>query len=173
MKKTAWIYPFNTWYLQTQLTREELAQALQSDCFLSDEGYRSDRKDQSFYGRISAFDFQLETIRNKETLAPFAHGEFRGVERDTYVVLRCGAFQHRRIWAIAIAFLGLLLVASLSAPAGNVQHALGIVCAAFAGLLIWRGLDYQKRLQSNLQHFLNLFKASTIQREQVPEVLFR
>jgi hypothetical protein len=168
----ALLYPFNTWYLKSQMNRKEIEEALKADCFLSDEGYQSLRRSQSFYGKITEFDFQLETIRQKETLAPFAHGEVRGVERDMYIVLRCGAFQHRRIWAIAVVFLMVLIAATIQAP-NPMQLPLIGVNTAFISLLIARAWAYAKRQQSTLAHFNKLWNSSSISRAEVPSVLFR
>jgi len=166
------IYPFNTWYLKSEMNRGEIEAALKADCFLSDEGYQSQSRSQSFYGKITEFDFQLETIRNKENLVPFAHGEVRGVERDMYIVLRCGAFQHRRIWAIAVVFLLVLIVATIQAP-NSMQLPLIGVNTAFVSLLIARGWAYAKCQQSTLAHFNKLWNSSSISRSEVPSVLFR
>jgi hypothetical protein len=169
---TTLIYPFNTWYLKSQMNRGEIEAALKADCFLSDEGYQSQSRSQSFYGKITEFDFQLETIRSKESLAPFAHGEVRGVDRDMYIVLRCGAFQHRRIWAIAVVFLLVLAAATFQAPSQMQGPLLGVT-AVFLGLLIARGWAYRKRQQSTLAHFNKLWNSSSISRSEVPSVLFR
>ena len=169
---TTLIYPFNTWYLKSQMNRGEIEAALKADCFLSDEGYQSQSRSQSFYGKITEFDFQLETIRNKENLAPFAHGEVRGVDRDMYIVLRCGAFQHRRIWAIVVVFLLVLGLATFQAPSQMQGPLLGAT-SAFLGLLIARGWTYRKRQQSTLAHFNKLWNSSSISRTEVPNVLFR
>ena len=154
------------------MNRGEIEAALKADCFLSDEGYQSQSRSQSFYGKITEFDFQLETIRNKENLAPFAHGEVRGVERDMYIVLRCGAFQHRRIWAIVVVFLLVLGLATFQAPSQMQGPLLGVT-TLFLGFLIARAWTYRKRQQSTLAHFNKLWNSSSISRTEVPNVLFR
>lgn len=166
------IYPFNTWYLKSQLNRKEIEEALKTDSFLSDEGFQSQSRSQSFYGKITEFDFKLETIRNKENLAPFAHGEVRGVDRDMYIILRCGAFQHRRIWAVAMVFLGVLIVATVQAP-NQVQLPLLGISLVFIGLLLARARAYSKRQHSTQAHFQTLWNAQSISRTEVPNVLFR
>jgi hypothetical protein len=168
----ALIYPFNTWYLKSQLNRKEIEEALKDDSFLSDKGFQSQSRTQSFYGKITEFDFKLETIRNKENLAPFAHGEVRGVDRDMYIILRCGAFQHRRIWAVAMVFLLVLMVATFQAPSEMQLPLLG-VSVVFIALLLARARAYTKRQRSTLAHFQTLWNAQSISRGEVPNVLFR
>jgi hypothetical protein len=166
------IYPFNTWYLKSQLNRKEIEEALKADTFLSDEGFQSQSRSQSFYGKITEFDFKLEAIRNKENLAPFAHGEVRGVDRDMYIILRCGAFQHRRIWAVAMVFLLVLMGAAFQAPSEMRLPLLG-VSLVFIALILARAWAYSKRQESTLAHFQTLWNTQSIDRGEVPTVLFR
>ena len=92
-------YPFAYRYFKTEQNRTQLANALKGITYLSDADFKKTQKSQSvFYGEISEIDFSLENISKKQTTTNFVRGHFLGAENDTFIRIRCGAWQHQRVY---------------------------------------------------------------------------
>ena len=116
-------YPFTHLYFKTNKTRKELAKNLTSVTFLSDADYKKENAQPSvFFGEVSEIDFSLENISKTQVTTNFVRGHFLGADNETFVRIRCGAWQHQRIYFLLIAILlattGFLIYYALQAPHG-------------------------------------------------------
>lgn len=100
-----WLYPFKNYYLQTQMTREEISQNVLNFTFLSDMGYKPDGNKKYFYGELDPEAFHLQTIEGEDRLVPFTEARMRGVEDEMYLFIVLKAFRYRRIYVVLMAFL--------------------------------------------------------------------
>lgn len=177
-------YPFKTIYLKSNQDRNNLHQALLEKTFLSDFNYKNTEKiEKTFYGEVSNQDFKLETISKKQKIANFAHGEIKGVENDMYVVLRIGALEHIRIYALFLATFGVCTFFILEGLFTNYKDTYGpayfdnqlniMLCVLeliFFTIIAIKSIAFQKSLQPTISFFETFLKAKRIEKSEMPGV---
>ena len=192
-------YPFTHLYFKTNKTRKELAKNLTSVTFLSDADYKKENTQPSvFFGEVSEIDFSLENISKTQVTANFVRGHFLGADNETFVRIRCGAWQHQRIYFLLIAILlattGFLIYYALQAPHGfqypeqfyqiygynhseflyNLRTPLALIMEGIMivviGIIIAKYRNFNKSLQSTTHYFLGLWEAEAINKLEIPLV---
>ena len=192
-------YPFTHLYFKTNKTRKELAKNLTSVTFLSDADYKKENAQPSvFFGEVSEIDFSLENISKSQVTTNFVRGHFLGADNETFVRIRCGAWQHQRIYFLLIAILlattGFLIYYALQAPHGfqypeqfyqiygynhseflyNLRTPLALIMEGIMivviGIIIAKYRNFNKSLQSTTHYFLGLWEAEAINKLEIPLV---
>jgi hypothetical protein len=175
------LYPFKTQFLKTELNRNQVADILTTQTFLSDANFKkTDSNPRAFYGEISNQDFTLETIEDKQRLVNFCTGEIRGSENEVYILLQLGAWQHRRIFLL---FLILILSCTVLLakhlwlfqsfyPQNFAAWLLLLTNIALFIALYVKAKNFHARLKSTIDFFSQLWLAKTINPTEVPH-LFR
>jgi len=179
--KPMFLYPFKTQFLQTELNRNQVADMLTTQTFLSDANFKkTDSNPRAFYGEISNQDFTLETIEDKQRLVNFCTGEIRGSDNEVYILLQLGAWQHRRIFLLflilivtGIVLLGKHLWLFQSFYPQNIAAWLLLLTniALFIALYV-KAKNFHARLASTTDFFCQLWSAKAILPTEVPQ-LFR
>lgn len=176
-----WIFPFKNIILKTNLTRQEVADAIEQNTFLSDAGYkRKDELKKFFYGTVSTQEFDLETIDPKAELAGFFEGSIKGVERDIYIFLSIRGFKFRRVFVLLYLFtlscIG--IIASDVAKKGLVAfYQTGTLLFIMITLLLWgyllfAGYIFGQKARHSIDFFRGMLQADQVQRDAVP-IIFR
>jgi hypothetical protein len=175
------LYPFKTQFLKTELNRNQVADILTTQTFLSDANFKkTDSNPRAFYGEISNQDFTLETIEDKQRLVNFCTGEIRGSENEVYILLQLGAWQHRRIFLL---FLILILSCTVLLakhlwlfqnfyPQNFAAWLLLLTNIALFVALYVKAKNFHARLKSTTEFFCQLWSAKAIHQTEVPQ-LFR
>ena len=192
-------YPFTHLYFKTNKNRKELAKSLTSVTFLSDADYKKESAQPSvFFGEVSEIDFNLENISKSQVTTNFVRGHFLGADNETFVRIRCGAWQHQRIYFLLIAILfattGFLIYYALQAPHGfqypeqfyqiygynhseflyNLSTPLALIMEGIMivviGIIIAKYRNFNKSLQSTTHYFLGLWEAESINKLEIPLV---
>ena len=192
-------YPFTHLYFKTNKNRKELAKSLTSVTFLSDADYKKESAQPSvFFGEVSEIDFNLENISKSQVTTNFVRGHFLGADNETFVRIRCGAWQHQRIYFLLIAILfattGFLIYYALQAPHGfqypeqfyqiygynhseflyNLSTPLALIMEGIMivviGIIIAKYRNFHKSLQSTTHYFLGLWEAESINKLEIPLV---
>lgn len=193
-------YPFQSFYLKTQFTRQEVCEKLSQHTFLSDENYKNTSSEKHYYGSVSPIDFELENISKKFTLSNFARGTILGADREIYIKLRLGSWQNQRVFFLLLATLfttlGFFIYYIFQPPQGfnnpaefyqiygygksellyNLTTPISIVLLALIiTIFVSVSLKY-KNFQSSVQPTLNFLnqelESTTVTKFEVP-VLFR
>jgi len=175
------LYPFKTQFLKTELNRNQVADILTTQTFLSDANFKkTDSNPRAFYGEISNQDFTLETIEDKQRFVNFCTGEIRGSENEVYILLQLGAWQHRRIFLL---FLILILSCTVLLakhlwlfqnfyPQNFAAWLLLLTNIALFIALYVKAKNFHARLKSTTDFFSQLWSAKAIHQTEVPQ-LFR
>ncbi len=95
-------YPFQSFYLKTQNTRQEVCEKLTQFTFLTDENYKRTPNEKHFYGAVSNIDFELENISKTLNISNFVRGNILGAENDIYIKLRLGSWQNQRVYFLLL-----------------------------------------------------------------------
>lgn len=179
--KSMLFYPFKSQFLKTALNRNEVAEKLVDQTFLSDAAFkRTNDQPRLFYGEVSSQDFTLETIAQNKGLVNFCTGEIRGSENEIYVLIQLGAWQHRRIFLLFLllilacfAFLinHLVLFKSIY-PQTIPAWLLLMTLVALFTTLYTKARSFQRSKASTIAHFCTLWKAEPVTKNQVP-LIFR
>lgn len=179
--KSMLFYPFKSQFLKTALNRNEVAEKLVDQTFLSDAAFkRTNDQPRLFYGEVSSQDFTLETIAQNKGLVNFCTGEIRGSENEIYVLIQLGAWQHRRIFLLFLllilacfAFLinHLVLFKALYPQTIPAWLLLMTLLALFVTLYI-KARNFQRNVASTIGHFCTLWKAEAVSKNQIP-LIFR
>lgn len=175
-------YPFKTIYLKSNLTRNELESNLKELTYLSDDNFKKDKnKKYTFYGEISNQDFTIETLEPQKNTANFITGLFRGVENDTFIILRIGALKHRRIFVLFFAaiatILGFLLHDFYLYPAYSLKNAFFLSLLALEIIMmgiVWvKYNNFNRSVPETKQIFTDLWSATEISKNQLPIIFNR
>lgn len=173
------LYPFQTIWLKTGSSREELSQLLLEQTFLSDQGFRrTDDRKKYFFGEINDQEFSLETINSTERLAPYIRGRILGVGHETYIRLQFGAFRHQRAYLLLSIFLLSCLVIILRGFALEGSYAMenipflifGGVVVSVALFLLYQTYSFHHKAMNSRDFFRGLFQADIIHKSGVPGV---
>ncbi|MBS3913302.1 MAG: hypothetical protein KG003_02295 [Bacteroidetes bacterium] len=176
-----WLLPFKTYYLRSTLTRKEIEQRILQITFLSDQGYRkTDNSKKYFYGTNSDELFSLQTIIENVDLVPYADGEIKGVDDDTYIYLDLKAFKHQRIFLVLILFAlgGLIFLSSQileykTAVFSNLPFTIAwIMILGIGGYIGFACNRFWKLVYPSLNFFEVLLDAETIKYSEIP-IVFR
>jgi hypothetical protein len=193
-------YPFQSFYLKTQLTRQEVCDQITQHTFLSDENYKRTPSEKHFYGAVSTIDFELENISKKHTFSNFTRGKILGADREIYIKLRLGSWQNQRVYFLLLATLfttlGFFIYYILQPPQGfnnpaefyqihgygksellyNLTTPISIIMLALIVTISASVSLKYKNFQSSVQPTLNFLNqelnSTTITKFEVP-VLFR
>jgi hypothetical protein len=115
-------YPFQSFYLKTEITRQEVCDKLTEFTFLSDENYKKTPSEKHFYGAVSPIDFELENISKKHAFSNFTRGKILGADHEIYIKLRLGSWQNQRVYFLLLATLfttlGFLIYYLIQPPQG-------------------------------------------------------
>ena len=177
-------FPFKTIYLKSNQNRNSIHQALLEKTFLSDFNYKNTEKvEKTFYGEVSNQDFKLENISRNQKIANFAHGEIKGVENDMYIVLRIGALEHIRIYALFLATFAICTFFILEGLWVNYKDTYGpayfdnqlnvILCLlelVFLSIITIKSISFQKSLQPTIAFFESFLNAKKIEKSEMPGV---
>lgn len=174
------LYPFSHVYLRTEMTREEVRDALTALTFLSDEGYKNDPSiKKTFYGSVSEDEFELKSIDKESKLVPDVLGRIVGVEREIYVSLSLRMIRYRRVYALVTLFwlvsFGFAVwdIASrwLSGMPFNLPQwiFLGLLMV-IAGLLTGLANKFEVKRNYSVDFFRGLLDADEVEEKDVPGV---
>lgn len=192
-------YPFAYRYFKTEQNRTQLANALKGITYLSDADFKKTQKSQSvFYGEISEIDFSLENISKKQTTTNFVRGHFLGAENDTFIRIRCGAWQHQRVYFLLLAILftttAFLLYYASQAPHGfsypeefyqiygynkseflyNLTTPMALIMELIIvlvfGIVGKKYQNFKAALDSTTRYFSGLWEAEAINKVEIPLV---
>jgi hypothetical protein len=177
-------YPFKTIYLKSDQNRNSLHKALLEKTFLSDFNYKNTEKiEKTFYGEVSNQDFKLETISRKQKIANFAHGEIKGVENDMYIVLRIGALEHIRIYALFLATFAICTFFILEGLFVNYKDTYGpeyfdnqlniVLCILeliFLVMICVKSISFKQSIQPTINFFETFLKAKKIEKHEMPDI---
>ncbi len=192
-------YPFSIHYLKTSISRNEIAQRLTNQTFLSDVTYKKTPGEKYYYGEVSQFDFSLESISKKSNHANFAEGRFLGADNDMYIELKLGSFQHQRmfvmLFSLLIVLLAFTLYYSAQGPQGfqypeqfyqqygydtniflyNLTTPISLSLISLQliiGFSIWiKYRNHQKAIPNTIQWFNQIWNSQEISKNDVPGVL--
>lgn len=173
-----WLFPFKNYYFKTELSRQQITQAVLDLTFLSDQGYRTDGKRKYFYGELDPESFVLQSIRQEDKLVPYTEARMRGVEDDMYLFLTFKAFKFRRIYIILVAFLMLsigLLVSDFmeygKAVFYNPPFYLFLsIILGMSAYLIWRCYQFWRLTSNSINFYRGLFNADLVPYKSIPVV---
>jgi hypothetical protein len=171
-------YPFETCWLKASQNREALHEIILEQTFLSDAGYRNtDNKKRFFFGSVNEREFELESIDKERKLTPFIAGEVLGVENETYIRLRFGAFKHKRIYALLILFtlcgMALFIQGTLKIHSSESQiylTSMGSVLMFLAAYMGYLSISFSKKLKYSIDFFRGLYDAEIVEENEVPKV---
>lgn len=174
-------YPFKSQFLKTSLNRNQVAENLVDQTFLSDAEFkRTNDQPRLFYGEVSSQDFTLETIAQNKALVNFCTGEIRGSENEIYVLIQLGAWQHRRIFllfvllilACFVFLINHLVLFKAIYPQTIPAWLLLMTLVALFTTLYTKARSFQRSKASTIAHFCTLWKAEPVTKNQVP-LIFR
>lgn len=193
-------YPFQSFYLKTEITRQEVCNKLTEFTFLSDENYKKTPSEKHFYGAVSPINFELENISKKHAFSNFTRGKILGADHEIYIKLRLGSLQNQRVYFLLLATLfttlGFLIYYLIQPPQGftnpaefyqiygygkseffyNLTTPISLIMIALIVIISTSITLKYKNFQSSVQptlYFLNHHLGSTtITKFEVP-VLFR
>lgn len=171
-------YPFATRWLKASQNRDVLHQSLLDITFLSDAGYsNADNKKKFFFGAVNDREFKLESIDKDKKLAAFVTGEILGVENETYIRLKFGAFKHQRLFIMLLLFTlcGIALFVQGALQNQSEQSfvylsAMGSVISILFIYLLAAIVSFSKKLRYSTDFFRGLYEAELIEEIEVPSV---
>lgn len=115
-------YPFQSFYLKTNISRNEVCEIITDFTFLSDENYKKTPSQKHFYGSVSPIDFDLENISKNLELSNFVRGKILGADNEIYIKLRLGSWQNQRVYFLLLTTLfttlGFFIYYIFQAPQG-------------------------------------------------------
>ena len=174
-------YPFQSQFLKTALNRNEVAENLVAQTFLSDAEFkRTSDQPRLFYGEVSSQDFTLETIAQNKGLVNFCTGEIRGSENEIYILIQLGSWQHRRIFllfmllilACFVFLINHLVLFKAFYPQTLPAWLLLMTLTSLFITLYIKARNFQRNLASTIAHFCTLWKAEAVSKNHVP-LIFR
>jgi hypothetical protein len=193
-------YPFQSFYLKTEITRQEVCDKLTEFTFLSDENYKKTPSVKHFYGSVSPIDFELENISKNHIFSNFTRGKILGADHEIYIKLRLGSWQNQRVYFLLLATLfttlGFLIYYLIQPPQGftnpaefyqiygygkseffyNLTTPISLIMIALIVTISTSITLKYKNFQSSVQPTLNFLNhhlgSTTITKFEVP-VLFR
>lgn len=173
------LYPFKTIWLKTGSGREELADKIMEQTFLSDAGYRkSDNMTKFFYGIVNKDEFVLENIGNKR-IPSFFEGDILGVGEETYIKLRMGALKHTRVYVLYCVllitgfFFWLRGILGLDNVDVQIMYAFSTIMIFLLGYAYYFVRQFQRKMSHGIDFFRGLFSADRISGNEVPAIFKR
>jgi hypothetical protein len=173
------LYPFKTIWLKTDVNRAVLSDFILQQTYLSDADYRKkDALTKFFYGLVNENEFVLENIKNTR-LPGFVEGDILGVEEETYVKLRMGAFRHIRIYIlyvlIVLAGLFFWTRAALGMDVVDSGILIGFSAILFSliGYCIYFLLLFTRKARAGEDFFRGLLQGEVIDKKRVPSLFLR
>ncbi|MBL7811952.1 MAG: hypothetical protein JNL57_06975 [Bacteroidetes bacterium] len=174
------LYPFQTIYLRTSLNRNDVQEQLKSVTFLPEVPRTQQKTTGIFYGSVSPDQFDIEYIGDKPGYCQFISGEIKGLEDEIYLILRMGAFRHRRFYLLLCAFyfVSLALVASDFMQNGTpslqrwpavVFGFVFIILTGYCTTYLWR---FQRTKARTVLYLRGMFQADEVTASDLP-VVFR
>lgn len=95
-------YPFQSFYLKTNINRQEVCDNLTDITFLSDDNYKKTSSEKHFFGAVSVIDFELENISKLQNISNFVRGNILGADHEIYLKIRMGSWQNTRVYFLLL-----------------------------------------------------------------------
>lgn len=173
------LYPFKTIWLKTDVKRAVLSDLILQQTYLSDADYRKkDELTKFFYGLVNENEFVLENIKNTR-LPGFVEGDILGVDDETYVKIRLGAFRHIRIYMLYV----LIVLAGLffwTRAAMGIDIVDSTVFLTFSGVMFallaycFHFLfQFSRKARAGEDFFRGLLQGEVIGKNSVPSIFLR